>query len=419
MKVLIIGSGGREHALAWKLAQSARVTKVYSAPGNAGTARLGDNVDIGVGEIHALAAFAKRENIGLTVVGPDDALAAGIVDVFENEGLRIFGPRAQAARLESSKIFAKEFMRRHGIPTAESREFSDSLEAHAWCRGAKYPIVVKADGLALGKGVVVAENPLESAMAIHRAMDLGVFGESGRRIVIEECLRGVECSIHALVDESGYCLFPDAKDHKRAFDGNRGPNTGGMGTVSPSGVLDATLMERVKSEVLDRFVAGIKAESTGFRGMLFPGLMLTEDGPRVLEFNCRFGDPETQVLLRRLRSDLLDLLEACVDNEVALQRPQWDDRTAVCVVLASGGYPGTYKKGYPIGGLEEAEKIPDVVLFHAGTKHDGSQIVTNGGRVLGVSTLGSDRDGARKLAYQAANTIHFDQMQRREDIGAP
>ena len=419
MKVLIIGSGGREHALAWKLAQSARVRKVYCAPGNAGTARLGENVGIDVGELHALAGFAKRENIGLTVVGPDDALAAGIVDVFEDQGLRIFGPRAEAARLESSKIFAKEFMRRHGIPTAESREFSDSLEAHAWCRGAKYPIVVKADGLALGKGVVVAENPLEAAMAIHRAMDLGIFGESGRRVVIEECLRGVECSIHALVDESGYCLFPDAKDHKRAFDGNRGPNTGGMGTVSPSGVLDATLMERVNSEVLDRFVAGIKAESTGFRGMLFPGLMLTEDGPRVLEFNCRFGDPETQVLLRCLRSDLLDLLEACVDNEVALQRPQWDDRTAVWVVLASGGYPGTYQKGRAIGGLEEAEKIPDVVLFHAGTKHDGSKIVTNGGRVLGVSTLGSDRDGARKLAYQAANTIHFDQMQRREDIGAP
>ena len=275
MKVLIIGSGGREHALAWKLAQSPRVTKVYSAPGNAGTARLGENVDIGVEEIPALAAFAKRESIGLTVVGPDDALAAGIVDIFESEGLRILGPRAEAARLESSKIFAKEFMRRHGIPTAESREFSDSLEAHAWCRSAKYPLVVKADGLALGKGVVVAENPLEAAMAIHRAMDLGVFGDSGRRIVIEECLRGVECSIHALVDESGYCLFPDAKDHKRAFDGNRGPNTGGMGTVSPSGALDATLAERVKSEVLDRFVAGIKAESIGFRCMLFPGLMLT------------------------------------------------------------------------------------------------------------------------------------------------
>lgn len=419
MRILIIGSGGREHALAWKLAQSPRVTKLYCAPGNAGTARLGENVAIEAADFSALAAFAKREGIGLTVVGPDDALAGGIVDVFERERLRIFGPRAEAARLESSKIFAKDFMRRHGIPTAEFREFSDSMEAHAWCRGAKYPLVVKADGLALGKGVVVAENPLEAAMAIHRAMDIGVFGESGRKIVIEECLRGVECSIHALVDGSGYCFFPDAKDHKRVFDGNHGPNTGGMGTISPSGTLDPGLLERVKVEVLDRFVAGIRADSIAFRGMLFPGLMLTESGPKVLEFNCRFGDPETQVLVRRLRSDLLDLLEACVHDAVAAQRPEWDERAAVCVILASGGYPGAYDKGKAIDGLEEADGLADVVVFHAGTKQDGGRVVTNGGRVLGVSALGPDRASARKLAYRAADTIRFDQMQRREDIGAP
>ena len=419
MKVLIIGSGGREHALAWKLAQSPRVAKLYCAPGNAGTAMLGENLAIGAGDIPALANFAKREAVGLTVVGPDDSLAAGIVDAFEKEGLRIFGPRAEAARLESSKIFAKDFMRRHGIPTAEYREFFESLDAHGWCRDAKYPLVVKADGLALGKGVVVAENPLEAAMAIHRAMDLGVFGESGRKIVIEECLRGVECSIHALVDGSGYCLFPDAKDHKRALDGNRGPNTGGMGTVSPSGTLDSTLMEQVKTEVLDRFVAGVKADGIVFRGMLFPGLMLTETGPKVLEFNCRFGDPETQVLVRRLRSDLLDLLEACVDDAVAGQRPEWDDRAAVCVILASRGYPGAYEKGKPIDGLDQAQHMAEVVVFHAGTRLDGERVVTNGGRVLGVSALGAERDAARKLAYQAADTIRFDQMQRREDIGAP
>ena len=419
MKILIIGSGGREHALAWKLAQSPRVTKIYCAPGNAGTARLGENVSIDAGDFPSLAAFATREGVGLTVVGPDDALAGGIVDLFEREGLRIFGPRAEAARLESSKIFAKDFMRRHGIPTAEFREFSDSLEAHAWCRGAKYPLVVKADGLALGKGVVVAENPLEAAMAIHRAMDLGVFGESGHKIVVEECLRGVECSIHALVDGSGYCLFPDAKDHKRAFDGNQGPNTGGMGTISPSGTLDPALLERVKVEVLDRFVAGIKADGIAFRGMLFPGLMLTESGPKVLEFNCRFGDPETQVLVRRLRSDLLDLLEACVDDAVGAQRPDWDERAAVCVILASRGYPGAYEKGKTIDGLEEAEGLTDVVVFHAGTKRDGERVVTNGGRVLGVSALGSDLASARERAYRAADRIHFDQMQRREDIGAP
>jgi phosphoribosylamine---glycine ligase len=418
MKILIIGSGGREHALAWKLVQSPRITKVYCAPGNAGTAMLCENVAIGAEDIPALAQFAKHEGVDLTVVGPDDALAAGVVDVFERDGLRIFGPRAEAARLESSKIFAKDFMRRHGIPTADSREFSESLDAHAWCRSAKYPLVVKADGLALGKGVAVAENPLEAAMAIHRAMHLGAFGDSGRKIVIEECLRGVECSIHALVDPSGYCLFPDAKDHKRAFDGDHGPNTGGMGTISPSGTLDATLTEQVKVEVLDRFVAGIKADGIPFRGMLFPGLMLTESGPKVLEFNCRFGDPETQVLVRRLRSDLLDLLEACVDDAVAAQQPEWDDRAAVCVILASRGYPGAYEKGKIIEGLPEAAEIADVVVFHAGTKQDGQRILTNGGRVLGVSALGADRASARKLAYHAADTIRFDQMQRREDIGA-
>ncbi|MFZ0709640.1 MAG: phosphoribosylamine--glycine ligase [Terrimicrobiaceae bacterium] len=418
MKLLIIGSGGREHALAWKLAQSQRVARIYCAPGNAGTAQLGENVAIGADDIPALASYAKREGIGLTVVGPDDALAAGIVDAFERDGLRIFGPCAAAARLESSKIFAKDFMRRHGIPTAEAREFSESPHAQAWCRDAKYPLVVKADGLALGKGVVVAENPQEAAMAIHRAMDLGVFGEAGKRIVVEECLRGVECSIHALVDGSGYCLFPDARDHKRAFDGNQGPNTGGMGTISPSGTLDASLLGRVKSEVLDRFVDGVKADGIAFRGMLFPGLMLTEDGPKVLEFNCRFGDPETQVLVRRLKGDLLELLEACVNGVVAGQRPEWDERAAVCVILASGGYPGAYEKGKTIGGLEQAQAMNDVVIFHAGTKREGRRIVTNGGRVIGVSALGAGLDAARDLAYRAANTIRFDQIQRREDIGA-
>ena len=242
---------------------------------------------------------------------------------------------------------------------------------------------MKADGLALGKGVVVAENPLEAAMAIHRAMDQGVFGEAGRRVVIEECLRGVECSLHALVDGSGYCLFPDARDHKRAFDGNRGPNTGGMGTISPSGALDASLIERIREEVLDRFVAGIKTDGIAFRGMLFPGLMLTGDGPKVLEFNCRFGDPETQVLVRRLRSDLLNLLEACVAGTLADQRPEWDGRAAVCVVLASGGYPGAYEKGKPIEGLEDARAMREVVVFHAGTKQVGQQIFTNGGGCWG------------------------------------
>ncbi len=417
MKILIIGSGGREHALAWKLAQSPRVEKIFCAPGNAGTAQIGENVPLGPEDIAGLVDFARGQGIGLTVVGPDDALAAGIVDAFERAGQRIFGPTAAAARLESSKIFAKDFMRRHGIPTAESREFTDSGEAQAWCRAAKYPLVIKADGLALGKGVVIAETPAAAAEAVHRAMELGVFGEAGRRIVIEEFLQGVECSIHALVDGTGYCLFPDAKDHKRAFEGDTGPNTGGMGTISPSGTLDGPLLEWVKTGVLDRFVAGIQADGLPFRGMLFPGLMITADGPKVLEFNCRFGDPETQVLLRRLQSDLLDLLEACVDGTLDRQQPVWDERAAVCVVLASGGYPGSYEKGKPITGLAEAGALENVVVFHAGTKAAGDRILTNGGRVLGVTALAADTARARELAYGAADGIGFDQMQRREDIG--
>lgn len=418
MNILIIGSGGREHALAWKLAQSPRVTKIYCAPGNAGTALLGENVPIGAGDIAGLRDFAKKAEISLTVVGPDDTLAAGVVDEFKKEGLRIFGPKASAARLEASKSFAKDFMRRHGIPSAEYHEFTESDEARAYCRVAKYPLVIKADGLALGKGVVVAADQAEAEQAIHRAMDLEVFGEAGRKIIIEECLVGVECSIHALVDGSSYCLFPDAKDHKRALDGDRGPNTGGMGTISPSRTLNDSLREQVKTQVLDRFVEGIKADGLAFKGMLFPGLMLTSDGIKVLEFNCRFGDPETQVLMRRLKSDLLDLLEASVDGKLASQTPQWDERAATCVVLTSGGYPEAYEKGKEITGLAEAAALPEVVVFHAGTKGDGEKVLTNGGRVLGVTALGADAKAAREGAYAAADRIHFDQMQRREDIGA-
>jgi len=416
MKILIIGSGGREHALAWKLAQSPRVGKIFTAPGNAGTAALGENVPIAADDFGALAAFAEKESIGLTVVGPDDALAGGIVDLFESKKLRIFGPSAAAARLESSKIFAKEFMRRHGIPTAEAREFTDSIEAHAWCRSAHYPLVIKADGLALGKGVIIAQNPLEAAMAIHNAMDRGVFGDAGRRIVVEEFLVGPECSVHALVDGESYCLFPEAQDHKRAFDGDTGPNTGGMGTVSPPGPFDPKLRQFIQTEVMDRFLAGIKADGLRFQGMLFPGLILTASGPKVLEFNCRFGDPETQVLLRRLQGDLLDLLEACVEGTLAGQAPQWDEGTAVCVILASGGYPAAYEKGKPITGLEAAGAEDGIVVFHAGTKQGNAGVETNGGRVLGVTALAGNIAAARDRAYAAADKIHFDQCQRREDI---
>lgn len=417
MKILIIGSGGREHALAWKLKQSPRVTQIYCAPGNAGTAALGENVAIGADNIPSLLSFAERENIDLTVVGPDDTLAAGVSDAFEAAGLRIFGPRAAAAQLESSKSFAKSFMRRHGIPTAEAREFIDSEEAYAYVRQSSFPLVIKADGLALGKGVIIAEDLAQAESAIHRSMVAKEFGEAGSKVVIEEFLEGVECSIHALIDGKNYLLFPDARDHKRAFDGNQGPNTGGMGTISPSGTLDAELTERVRREILDRFVEGLAKDGITFRGMLFPGLMLTKDGPKVLEFNCRFGDPETQVLLRRLQGDLLDLLEASLDGTLSAAQPTWDERTAVCVVLASGGYPGSYEKGREITGIDEANALADVVVFHAGTKKTDDRLVTNGGRVLGVTALGTDLTAARAAAYQAAGLVAFDQKQFRTDIG--
>jgi len=418
MNLLIIGSGGREHALAWKLKQSPAVSKIFCAPGNAGTAELGENVPLAADGISGLVDFAKSRDIGLTVVGPDDSLALGIADAFEAAGLKIFGPRASAARLESSKAFAKDFMRRHGIPTADYREFTEAADARAWCRSSKYPLVIKADGLALGKGVIIAQNPAEAADAIRQCMEDCVFGEAGRKIVIEEFLEGVECSIHALVDGSSYLLFPDCRDHKRAHDGDLGPNTGGMGTISPSGSLDDGLRALVKSEILDRFVAGLKKDGIEYRGMLFPGLMLTADGPKALEFNCRWGDPETQVLVRRLGSDLLDLLNATVEGTLSRQTPEWRSASAACVILASGGYPGSYEKGKPISGIANADSRPDVVVFHAGTKPVDGSVQTNGGRVLGVTALGSGLAEARSKAYAAADLISFDGMQRRNDIGA-
>lgn len=418
INLLIVGSGGREHALAWKLAMSPKVGKIFSAPGNPGTASVGTNLAIGAQDIDGLVQAAVEHAVDLVVIGPDDSLAAGLADALAERGIRAFGPARDAARLESSKAFAKDFMRRHGIPTAESREFTDSSEAHLYARSASYPLVIKADGLALGKGVVIAQNPSEAAHAIYRAMDARAFGDAGATVVIEEFLTGTECSIHALVDESGYVLFPDCRDHKQAFDDNCGPNTGGMGTVSPSGRVDGALMARVQSEVLDRFVEGLRADGIAYRGMLFPGLMLTESGPKVLEFNCRWGDPETQVLVRRLDSDLLDLIDATASGRVSeAVAPVWSPDTAVCVVLASGGYPGPYPKGLPITGVDAAESDPVVVVFHAGTRSDAEKLLTHGGRVLGVSAVGADLECARRAAYAAADKIHFDNVQRRNDIG--
>ena len=412
MKILVLGSGGREHALVWKLRQSPRVTAVFCAPGNAGIA---DCVPIKITDHAALVQFAKDEHIDLTVVGPDDALAAGIVDLFQSHGLRIFGPTQRAARLESSKVFAKEFMQRHGLPTARSGSFSDSLEAQKFCRTMSYPLVVKADGLALGKGVIIAQNPWEAALAIHEIMDLRKFGDAGSRVLIEEFLTGEECSIHALVDGKNYLLFPTAQDHKRALDGDLGLNTGGMGTFSPAAKLVTPAMEeRIHREILAPFIAGLARDGLDFRGMLFPGLMITADGPKLLEFNCRFGDPETQVLLTRLDSDLVELLEATIDGRLASVQAKWKAESAVCVVLASGGYPGSYASGQPITGLDHV--ADDITFFHAGTRRDGEKILTAGGRVLGVTALAGDLAAAREKAYAAVGGIAFEGRQFRRDI---
>jgi phosphoribosylamine--glycine ligase len=419
MNILVIGSGGREHALVWKLSQSPQVKRLHCAPGNAGTASLATNHPVAATDLPGLVALAKSEAIDLTVVGPDDPLAMGIVDLFRAEGLRVFGPTAAAARLEASKSFAKDFMVRHGIPTAGSATFTDAEAALAHCASARHPLVVKADGLALGKGVVIAQTPEESSRAVREAMIEKVFGSAGDTVVIEEFLTGPECSIHALVDGSSYALFPDAKDHKRALEGDQGLNTGGMGTISPSREVEGPMQARIREEVLDPFLRGLQADGLEFSGMLFPGLMMTPDGPKVLEFNCRFGDPETQSLMRRLRSDLLDLIEATVDGTLATVTPEWDDRAAVCIVLASGGYPGPIEKGKEISGLPEAAALdPEVVVFHAGTTLRDGAVVTNGGRVLGITALGSTLEEARSKAYAAADLIRFEGKQLRRDIGA-
>ena len=418
MNVLVIGGGGREHALAWKLRQSPRVDRVFIAPGNAGTSQEGRNVEIRPSELNQLLNFARQESVGLTVVGPDEVLAAGIVDLFENAGLRIFGPGKEAARLESSKSFAKRFMVRHGIPTARFGEYESAGVAKAALDKFEFPLAVKADGLALGKGVIIAHDRHGAEAAIDDMMERRRFGDAGRKVVIEEFLSGVECSIHALVNSRSCLVFPTAQDHKQLYDGNRGPNTGGMGTISPSQHLDAGLLKEIRDKVLDPFMDGIQKDHLRFRGLLFPGLMLTKDGPRVLEFNCRFGDPETQVLLPRLKTDLLDLLEATITEQLDAITTEWDTRCAVCIVMASAGYPGDYKTGKTILGLEKVEQVEDVKVFHAGTERRGDRILTSGGRVLGVTAIGDTLSAARKRAYEAAEKIEFDGSYFRHDIGS-
>jgi phosphoribosylamine--glycine ligase len=416
MKILVVGSGGREHALAWKLRQSPQVERIFCAPGNAGTNEIADNVAIPASDLEALVQFARENRIDLTVVGPDDPLAAGIVDLFAAEKLRTFGPTKSAARIEASKIFAKELMRSQKIPTADGRTFSNSSEALHYCERLKFPVVIKADGLALGKGVIIAADPVAARSAIDEMMNQGRFGDAGRRIVIEDFLRGTECSLHALVGGSSYRLLESARDHKRALDGDQGPNTGGMGAFSPANNWNKTLQSKVETEIMQPLLRGLLQEGITFRGLLYPGLIITPDGARVLEFNCRFGDPETQALLPRMKSDLLPLLEATIDGNLSKCAIEWDTRAAVTVVLASGGYPGKYETGKTISGLYDGAKVEDVQIFHAGTKRAGGEVKTAGGRVLAVTALGSTLEAARARAYQAVSRIHFENCHYRRDI---
>ena len=416
MKILVIGGGGREHALVWKLKQSSSVDRIFCAPGNAGTAEIAENIAVSATDLPQLLRFAKQNDVELTVVGPDDPLAMGIVDLFTADKLRIFGPIKSAARLESSKIFAKELMRAKKVPTAQARMFSESKEALGYCDELKFPVVIKADGLALGKGVIIAPDVATAKSTIEAMMNEARFGDAGRRIVIEEFLRGTECSIHALVDGKDYRLLESARDHKRAFDGDKGPNTGGMGAFSPANNWDAQLRLQFEKEIMRPLLRGLAKERIAYRGLLYPGLMITSDGPRVLEFNCRFGDPETQVLLPRMKPDLLPLLEATIDGKIDNYSIEWDKRAAVTVVLASAGYPGTYETGKAISGLNEVAKLEDVQVFHAGTKIVADQVVTAGGRVLAVTALGSTIAAARDRAYAAASRIRFEGCHYRRDI---
>ena len=418
MKILIVGGGGREHAIAWKLAKSPKVEKMYCAPGNAGIAEVAECVNIGVMEFDKLVAFAKEHEIDLTVVAPDDPLAAGAVDAFEAAGLRAFGPRANAAILEGSKAFSKDLMKKYGIPTAAYETFNDPEKALAYLETAKMPIVLKADGLALGKGVLICKDLEEAKAGVKTLMMDKQFGSAGDEIVIEEFMTGREVSVLSFVDGKTIRIMTSAQDHKRAKDGDQGLNTGGMGTFSPSPFYTPEVDAFCKEHIYQKTVDAMKAEGREFKGIIFFGLMLTADGPKVLEYNARFGDPETQVVLPRMKNDLVDLFEACIDGTLDQINLEFEDNAAVCVVLASAGYPKHYEKGFEIRGLESFKDRDGYYVFHAGSKFDEQgRVVTNGGRVLGVTATGTNLKEARANAYKATEWIDFDNKYMRHDIG--
>ncbi|MBI3450724.1 MAG: phosphoribosylamine--glycine ligase [Acidobacteria bacterium] len=422
MKVLVVGGGGREHSLVWKIAQSPLVDRVYCAPGNAGIASLAECLAIDAADVSGLAEFAARESIDLTVVGPELPLSLGLADELQRLGLRVFGPRRNAAALEASKVFAKEFMTRHGIPTADYRVFRSlpAAVAHLEADSTRYPIVVKADGLAAGKGVVVAARAAEALAAVRLMMDQRAFGDAGDAVIVEECLTGPEVSFFALCDGTRVVEWPTCQDFKRALDGDLGPNTGGMGGYSPSAYVDAALVKDVFSRIIEPTVSGMAREGRAYQGILYTGLMLTERGPMVLEYNARLGDPEAELLLPRMRSDIVPWLAAAAEGSLPLDRKiEWRPEPAVTVVVASGGYPGSYERGRRIDGLPEAGAVPGATVFHCGTKVGKmGEVETAGGRVLSVTAVGAGLDAAARTAYQAVARIRFEGMMFRRDIAS-
>lgn len=415
MKVLIVGGGGREHALAWKISRSPMVKGIYAAPGNAGIERIGKCVSIKADDVKTLADFAERESIDLTVVGPELSLILGVVDEFQKRDLKIFGPTKSASMIEGSKAFAKEFMRRHHIPTASFKIFEQPEKALAFIRSAEFPIVVKADGLAAGKGSIVAEDLRSAERAIDTILVERVFGDAGSRVVVEEFLEGEEVTVLAFTDGKTVVPMVSSQDYKRAYTDDRGPNTGGMGSYAPTLFINDNMMKKVQEEILEPTVVGLHKEQRNFTGILYAGLMITEVGPKVMEYNCRFGDPETQVVLPLLKNDLVEIFLSILKGELDLEEINWKDEFAVCVVLASAGYPGKYDKGTEISGLDRAEN--EVTLFHAGTKTSNGRVLTNGGRVIGVTATDKNIEKTISKTYSAIEKIKFKGMQFRRDIG--
>jgi len=417
MKILVVGGGGREHAIVWKIARNPSVKKIYCAPGNGGISKIAECVPIKAMDIDSVVKFSKEKGIDLVVVSPDDPLAAGMVDALNSSGIRAFGPVKNSAMIESSKAFAKNLMKKYGIPTADFQVYDNPAEALKYLKNCRYPSVIKADGLALGKGVIIAQSYEEAEKAVHEIMDDKIFGESGSRIVIEEYLTGKEVTVLAFTDGKTLIPMVSSQDHKKAYDGDLGPNTGGMGALSPSKYFTDELMETSMNSIFIPTMEAMNKEGRTFKGVLYFGLMITKDGPRVLEYNARFGDPEAQAVLPRLKTDIVDIFNAIIDEKLHTVNIEWEQRASVCVVAASEGYPGKYSTGFEINGIDDAEKYEDVIVFHAGTKYENGKYYTAGGRVLGVTALDDTLELAVNKAYRGMKRIRFENMFYRKDIG--